>query len=188
VAVARIGLRPGDPVFVGPDGVDTNLLDFVRCKEFRSLARESKRNYATDIRLLLNFLSSRGVAWPEATEQDLSDFRDWRCEAPENPRRIGGTKWDREAAAFTKLFRWAKVSPLPVDVRRREDRAADAVSARVSWLTPRTWALWSDLGLRGHTASVRRRRSGSRGRSCGTRVSCSCCSAAGYGGRRAGRC
>jgi site-specific recombinase XerD len=153
-AVARIGLRPGDPVFVGPDGVvDVDLLDFVRCKEFRSLARESKRNYATDIRLLLDFLSSRGVAWPKATEQDLADFRDWRCEAPENPRRIGGTKWDREAAAFTKLFRWAKVSPLPVDVRRREDRAADAVSARVSWLTPRTWALWSDIGLRGHTAA-----------------------------------
>ncbi|MGW0828676.1 integrase [Streptomyces sp. NPDC002845] len=151
-AVARIGLKPGDPVFVRPDGmVDADLLDFVRSSTFRNMERESKRNYSTDMRLLLEFLSSRETEWRHATQQDLDDFRDWRCEAPENPERISGTKWDREAAAFTKLFRWGKVSPLPVDVSRREDRAADSVSSRVSWLTPRTWGLWSDIGLRGYT-------------------------------------
>jgi hypothetical protein len=61
-AVARIGLEPGDPVFVSPDfTVDPGLLDFVRSRDFRGLERETKRNYATDIRLLLTFLSSRGV-------------------------------------------------------------------------------------------------------------------------------
>ncbi|MET7899425.1 hypothetical protein [Streptomyces mirabilis] len=151
-AVARIGLRPGDPVFLRPDfTVDEDLLNYVRSKEFRNLERESKRNYATDTRLLLEFLSSRGVPWREATELDLADYRDWRCRAEENPVRIGGTKWNREAAAFTKLFRWAQAYPLPVDISRREDRAADSVGARVSWLTPRTWGLWSDIGLRGHT-------------------------------------
>ncbi|WP_435857429.1 site-specific integrase, partial [Streptomyces longwoodensis] len=151
-AVARIGLRPGDPVFVAPDGtVDRDLLDFVRSHAFRNLERETKRNYATDIRPLLTFLSSRRVPWRRATRQDLADYRHWRCRAAENPGRIGGTKWDREASAFTKLFRWAKVYPLPVDVSRREDRAADSVSSRVLWLTPRTWGLWSDIGLRGHT-------------------------------------
>lgn len=50
-AVARIGLQPGDPVFVAPDfTVDLDLLDFVRSKDFRSLEQETKRNYATDIR------------------------------------------------------------------------------------------------------------------------------------------
>lgn len=149
-AVAGIGLRPGDPVFVSPEfRVDSKLLDFVRSREFRRLERESRRNYATDIRLLLNFLSSRGARWWEASEQDLADFRDWRCRSPLNPRRVGGAKWNREAAAFTLLFKWAKVVPLPVDVGRREDRAADAVSTRVSWLTPRTWGLWTNIGLRG---------------------------------------
>lgn len=89
--------------------------------------------------------------WRQATRQDLVDYRHWRCRAQENPRRISGTKWNREPAAFTKLFRWAKVSPLPVDVVRRGDRAADSVSSRVLWLTLRTWGLWSDIGLRGHT-------------------------------------
>lgn len=73
--VARIGLRPGDPVFVAPDGtVDRDLLDFVRSVEFRDLERETKRNYATDIRPLLTFLSSRGVLWRQATRQDLAEF------------------------------------------------------------------------------------------------------------------
>ncbi|TQJ55999.1 integrase [Streptomyces sp. SLBN-115] len=151
-AVARIGLKPGDPVYIRPNGmVDRDFLDFVRSEVFRNLERESKRNYGTDYRPLLTFLSSRGLSWREATPQDLADYRHWRCDAPENPERIGGTKWNREAAAFTKLFRWGKVHPLPVDVSRSEDRAADSVSARVSWLTPRTWNLWLDIGLRGHT-------------------------------------
>ncbi|MGW3465993.1 integrase, partial [Streptomyces olivaceoviridis] len=65
-AVTGIGLQPGDPVFVSPDfKVDSDLLDFVLSKEFRNLERETKRNYATDIRLLLTFLSSRGVWWRE---------------------------------------------------------------------------------------------------------------------------
>lgn len=150
-AVTQVGLQPGDPVFLSPDFlVDQRLLDFVRSSEFRWLERETKRNYATDYRLLFNFLSSRGVPWWEATRQDLGDYRAGRCHASQNPQRIGGSKWDREAAAFTKLFRWARVTPLPVDVSRREDRAADSVSARVLWLTPRTWGLWQDIGLRGH--------------------------------------
>ncbi|MGQ7754418.1 site-specific integrase (plasmid) [Streptomyces sp. WC2508] len=88
-AAARIGLRPGDPVFVAPDGtVDRDLLDFVRSLAFRDLERETKRNYATDIRPLLTFLSSRGVPWRQATRQDLADYRHWRCRAPQNSRRI----------------------------------------------------------------------------------------------------
>lgn len=151
-AVARIGLRPGDPVYLRPDGmVDRDLLSFVRSEVFRNLERETKRNYGTDYRPLLNFLSARGLTWREATRQDLADYRHWRCDAPENAGRIGGSKWDREAAAFTKLFKWGKVFPLPVDVSRREDRAPDSVSSRVSWLTPRTWDLWLHIGLRGHT-------------------------------------
>lgn len=151
-AVARIGLKPGDPVLLDPKcRVDPDLLNYVRSVQFQKSKRESKRNYATDTRPLLTFLSARGVPWRMATQQDLHDYRHWRCDAPENPRRISGTKWDREAAAFTKLFKWGKVYPLPVDVSRPEDRAADSVSSRVSWLTPRTWGLWLDVGLRGHT-------------------------------------
>lgn len=138
-------------MFVAPDGtVDPGLLQFVLSGSFRFLERETKRNYATDIRPLLTFLSSRGVPWRRASRRDLADYRHWRCRAVENPQRVGGTKWNREVAAFTKLFRWAKVKPLPVDAGRSEDRAADSVSSNVLWLTPRKRGLWSDIGLRGH--------------------------------------
>src|SRR4051794_21557617 len=66
-AVERIGLMPGDPVFIAPDfTIDSDLLEFVLSKHFRFLARETKRNYATDIRILLTFLSSRGIDWRRA--------------------------------------------------------------------------------------------------------------------------
>ncbi|GGU15719.1 hypothetical protein GCM10010289_41920 [Streptomyces violascens] len=58
------------------------------------------------------------MLWREATEQDLADFRDRRCRALENPQRISGTKWNYDAAAFTKLFKQGKVYPLPVDISR----------------------------------------------------------------------
>ncbi|MEU2258437.1 hypothetical protein ABZ540_35315 [Nocardia xishanensis] len=149
-AVERVGLRPGDPVFVRPDFVvDEDLLEFVLSENFRGLLRETRRNYATDIRVLLSWLWRRGVPWRQATRADLRAYREFRCDSPANPHRIGGSKWDREAAAFTRLYRWAKVAPLPVDVGRREDRAAHARSSRISWLTPRTWGVWQDLGLRG---------------------------------------
>lgn len=149
-ALNRVGLRPGDPVFVRPDYVvDAELLDFVLSPEFRGLERESRRNYATDIRLLLSWLWRRGVPWRAATRADLRAYKEFRLDSPLNPQRIGGTKWNRDAAALTRLYKWAKVSPLPVDVGRRGDRAASARSSRVSWLTPRTWGLWQDPGLRG---------------------------------------
>ena len=76
-AVARVGLQPGDPAFVSPDHpVDLDLLNVVWSEDFRSLGGgETKRNCATDMRLLLTFLSSRGVGWRAAAEQDLAGCR-----------------------------------------------------------------------------------------------------------------
>lgn len=97
-ALDGVGLRPGDPVFVRPDFVvDTELLQFVLSPEFRGLERESRRNYATDIRLLLSWLWRRGVPWRSATSADLRAYKEFRLDSPLNPQRIGGTKWNRDA-------------------------------------------------------------------------------------------
>ncbi|NBE98121.1 hypothetical protein FE391_33680 [Nonomuraea sp. KC401] len=139
---------------------------YARDKEFRSCTAETRRNYATDIGLLLDFLWSRGRAWTEAREQDLEDFEHWRREAESIRRRIGGTKWDRELAAFMHLFKWAVKNKVmthnPVATKQvmgrygqlvtvPEARAKDARPSNVHWLTPRTWRRWIDIGLRGHT-------------------------------------
>jgi integrase len=161
-----VGVRAGDPVFLSPDyRVDPLLSLYAQSDPFRRCTAETRRNYATDIRLLLTFLWDRGKSWADAVERDLEDYEHWRRFARENPDRIGGAKWDRELAAFTSLYRWAAgnghVTRNPVamkQVRARNGdmvtapaaRAKDARRSDVHWLTPRTWRKWIDVGLRGH--------------------------------------
>ncbi len=160
------GVQAGDPIFLPPDyRVDPLLGLYVQSATFRKYTAETKRNYATDIALLLTFLWGRGRAWTDAAERDLEDYEHWRRFAPGNPDRIGGAKWDRELAAFASLYGWAvkngHVARSPVamkQVRGRNGgvvtapaaRAKDARTSNVHWLTPRTWRRWIDVGLRGH--------------------------------------
>lgn len=161
------GLAEGGAVFVGPDHrIDPLLCRFGQSSRFRGFEVETRRNYATDICLLLAFLSARGRYWTQARERDLEDFRSWRLSAPANPARVGASKWNRELAAFTALYTWAGrercVPANPVTMRRvsevygvTREVPAHLVRPAVSdmhWLTPRTWRLWSDIGLRGRTA------------------------------------
>ena len=161
-----VGVRAGDPVFLSPDyRVDSLLSLYAQPAPFRRCTAETRRNYATDIRLLLTFLWGRGKSRADAVERDLEDCEHWRRFAGGNPDRIGGAKRDRELAAFTSLYRWAAgnghVARNPVamkQVRARNGdvgtaaaaRAKDARRSDVHWLTPRTWRKWIDVGLRGH--------------------------------------
>ncbi|MFE6692194.1 hypothetical protein ACFVFQ_37785 [Streptomyces sp. NPDC057743] len=55
-----VGVRAGDPIFLAPDyRVDPLLSRYVQSQDFRRHEVETKRNYATDIALLLAFLWSR---------------------------------------------------------------------------------------------------------------------------------
>jgi hypothetical protein len=87
------GVQAGDPIFLSPDyGVDSLLGLYVQSAAFRKYTAETKRNYATDIALLLTFLWGRGRAWTDIAERDLEDYEHWRRFAPGNPDRIGGAK------------------------------------------------------------------------------------------------
>jgi len=160
------GVMAGDPIFLSPDHrVDPLLSLYAQSSRFRRYTAETRRNYATDIALLLTFLWGRGKAWTEAVQRDLEDYEHWRRFAAGNPDRVGGTKWNRELAAFTSLYGWAAAnryvtrSPVAMrQVRGRDGdvqtvaaaRAKDARPSNVHWLTPRTWRRWIDIGLRGH--------------------------------------
>jgi len=145
--------------------VDPLLGLYVQSARLRGYTAETRRNYATDIALLLAFLWSRGKGWADAAERDLEDYGHWRRFAPENPARVGGAKWDREVAAFTSLYGWAAkngyVARIPVAMKQVRGwsgdvvtvpavRAKDTRRSNVHWLTPRTWRRWIDVGLRGH--------------------------------------
>jgi hypothetical protein len=98
------GVRAGDAIFLSPDyGVDPLLGLYVQSAMFRRYTAETKRNYATDIALLLTFLWGRGRAWTDAVERDVEDYEHWRRFAPGNPDRIAGApngtgSWRRSPA------------------------------------------------------------------------------------------
>jgi site-specific recombinase XerD len=162
----RAGVRAGDPIFLSPDHrVDPLLSLYAQSAQFRRYTAETRRNYATDIALLLTFLWGRGKAWTDTVQRDLEDYEHWRRFAMENPDRVGGSKWDRELAAFTSLYGWAVrnsyVTRNPIAMKHVRTRNGDVVTApaarakdtrrsNVHWLTPRTWRRWIDVGLRGH--------------------------------------
>ena len=127
------GVQAGDPIFLSPDyGVDPLLGLYVQSATFRKYPAETKRNYATDIALLLTFLWGRGRAWTGAAERDLEDYEHWRRLAPGNPDRIGGAKWDRGLAAFASLYGWAAknghVTRNPVAMKQVRGRNGEVVT------------------------------------------------------------
>jgi integrase len=162
----QAGMLAGDPIFLSPDHrVDALLGAYGRSRAFRRYTAETKRNYATDISLFLTFLWSRGRGWQQALPSDVEDYEHWRRFAESNPARVGGSKWDRELAAFTGLYQWAVgervIGRSPVAMREVRGRygevltvavarAKDSRPSNVHWLTPRTWRRWIDTGLRGH--------------------------------------
>ncbi|MEU6904261.1 site-specific integrase [Streptomyces coeruleorubidus] len=167
---AATGIRPGDPILLAPDyRIDELLSLYTRSSPFRGYTKETKRNYITDLCLFLNFLWQRGKVWTQAVESDVDDFQFWRRTSPENPVRVGGNKWNRELAALMNLYTWATKpgneflprDPVPRHrvvgrhgqvVEMPDGKAKDARGSNVHWLTPRTFRLWVDVGLRGYGA------------------------------------
>jgi hypothetical protein len=75
----QVGVRAGDPVLLSPDyRVDPLLSLYVQSPVFRRYTAETRRNYVTDIALLLTFLWGRGRSWADAAERDLEDYEHWR--------------------------------------------------------------------------------------------------------------
>lgn len=162
----QVGIAPGDPIFLAPDyRVDRLLGTYGRSTKYRRYTEETRRNYATDVCLLLKFLWQRQTPWTVAVARDIEDYEHWRRFASDNPSRVGGSKWNRELAAIASLYHWAEregqVSRNPLVMRQVMGRngavivtpaakAKDARPTNVHWLTPRTWRLWIDVGLRGH--------------------------------------
>ncbi|MFD5134136.1 site-specific integrase [Streptomyces olindensis] len=173
------GTVVGDAVFLSPDyRVDPGLSRYTRSFAFRAHPFETRRNYATDLTLWLEFLWRRSKGWREATSRDLDDFEFWRRLAPQNPVRVGGSKWNRERAAITGLYRWAVREGLvrvsPTAGRQAAGRARDARPSNVHWLTPRTWKLWADIGPAAALPTAGRCMAGRAGWRTATRCLSSC--------------
>ncbi|MFH9568935.1 site-specific integrase [Streptomyces sp. NPDC017454] len=146
--------------------MDELLCLYLRTRRFRRYTAETKRNYATDICLFLNFLWARGHVWTQAVAEDVDDYEDWRRFASDNANRVSGAKWDRELTALAGLYTWAEGRELlpqnPVamkeilsrdgtTIRVPAGKAKDTKQSNVRWLTPRAWRRWVNVGMRGHS-------------------------------------
>ncbi|MFA4081350.1 site-specific integrase [Mycobacteroides salmoniphilum] len=163
------GVRDATPILLDPAArVDPRLARFLGRSRFALLALGTREAYVKDYRLFFTFLWRRGRYWDEASSDDIDDYEAWRRRAPENPQRIGGAKWARELAAFTLFYGWAvdkgHVVRNPVvfqTMRRRDGSTYDTAAnhpkdvrySNVKWVTPRTFRLWRDVGLRGYERS-----------------------------------
>ena len=164
-----LSIEAGTPILIDPAGrIDPRLAYFLRRSRFAFLAEETKHAYAKDYRLFFTFLYQREKCWDQTDHEDIDDYESWRRRSEDNPRRIGGSKWARELAAFKLLYGWAVAvghidrSPVLTHAMRRRDgtvmdvannRPKDVRASNVKWLTPRTFRLWRDIGLRGYTAA-----------------------------------
>jgi len=163
-----LGIDEGTPILIDPAcRVDPRLARFFRRSRFSFLAEGSRQSYVKDYRLFFTFLRRRGKYWDEADPDDLDDYEAWRRRSADNPRRIGGVKWARELAAFKLLYDWAitrghvERSPVAMHTIRKRDgttaevpanQPTDVRASNVKWVTPRTYRLWRDVGLRGYDA------------------------------------
>jgi site-specific recombinase XerD len=166
---ARLGVERGTPILIDPLArIDPRIARFLRRSRFAFRAEGTQVAYAKDYRLFFTFLWIRGKHWDEAEPADIDDYEAWRRRSEDNPRRIGGSKWARELAAFKLLYDWAvavgHVQRSPVltrtvrlvggdEVEVVNHRPKDVRSTNVKWLTPRTFRLWRDIGLRGYDAA-----------------------------------
>jgi site-specific recombinase XerD len=164
----RLGFQERQPILVSPDlRVDPRLSEFFRRSRFSVRATGTQESYVRDYRLLFTYLWRQGRNWDQATAEDLADFEHWRRRDRNNPRRVGGAKWQRELAAFRSLYEWAAAcgyipaSPVLLRTIRLPDgsgvqtpelAAGEVRASNVKWLTPRAFALWTRVGLLGYGA------------------------------------
>lgn len=149
----QVGVRAGDPIFLSPDyRVDRLLSLYGQSLTFRRYTPRTRRNYATNICLLLTFLSRRDISWASAVAKDIEDYKHWRRNAETNECLVGGARWDEELAAFASLYRWAAEerhiagNPVIQETTARDGTgsvspaamAEDTRRNNVRWLTPRT--------------------------------------------------
>lgn len=164
----KLGIERRTPILIDPQaGIDPRIAEFFRRSRFAWLAEGSKESYAKDYRLFFTFLWKRGKRWDDADSDDIDDYEAWRRRSEDNPSRISGAKWARELAAFKLFYGWMAAkkhipsSPVLTHTVRTRDgetvevadnQPKDVRASHVKWLTPRTFRVWRDIGLRGYKA------------------------------------
>lgn len=162
---SALHIRPGAPILLRPDGsADLDILNYLTNPSFRRLSSGSQLGYAQNLRVHFSYLAAQGVDWRDATADDLEEYSVWRREDERNPRRVAAAAFARELTAVRRFYEWQErrgtISRSPVEVRAVQ-RGRDVVEVallqpssrgamRMTWMTPRAFRQWVDVGLGGY--------------------------------------
>ncbi len=151
-------IAPRTPILVRPDGnLDFRVSEYLtRCLNFRGLAPTSQETYAKEMRSWFGFLAASGdIEWDEATQESFLTYRTWRLFTAKNEGRVTPATFKKSIPALKMFYDWAvskayiEASPIP-EGRLPGTSGAIPKNARESrnrWITPRTYAMWRNVGL-----------------------------------------
>ncbi len=162
------GVRPGQWILVRvADRPDPEVSAFCNSLSFQQRAEGTQLAYLRDLKVFFDFLRIRGKTWRDAATADVEDYEFWRRRDPDNPRRVSGSKFNRELAALNLFYafqvRRGSVKFSPVRLHRVTGRDGNLVAvpalrskrkqpSRVNWLTPAAYRKWNLVGLGGYNA------------------------------------
>ena len=151
-------VAPRTPILVRPDGdLDYRVSEYLtRCLTFRSLAATSQETYAQEMRSWFGFLAATGdIEWDEATTDSFLAYRTWRLYTAANEGQVSPATFKKSVPALKMFYDWAvgkgyvETSPIPEGSLPRSAGAVpkNAKEQRNKWITPRTYAMWRNVGL-----------------------------------------
>lgn len=174
----RFGIPLGTPFLLAPDmSYDVELNEFFYSTDMLGSRPLTRLGYARDLKGFFDFLSHsrNSTNWRDASSEDLRAYATWRRDDLKGPR-VSPDTWNRAVSALDRFYKWAAreghVAQSPLEQRavrvgawsRRGQRHAGTGTtaaayshagrkSAVSWLPPRSYRLWRDVGIRGYAAS-----------------------------------
>lgn len=159
----KVRVRPGTPILLDPEGcVDQTTVAYFNSLSF-SPKKHTRESAASDSKLWMGFLHGRGKSLRDATEADLEDYALLRLGFEDDLLGVAGRTWNRQLSSLDRLHTWmvdhgyAEVAPIARTVRTLLDGSAYSsinVSAKdhgsnpVKWMSPGSYKVWRDCGLR----------------------------------------
>ena len=160
----------GRPFYVNNDGILHPALNrFFASARMRNLSGGTNKKYAHALSTWVNFLGQQGMAWDDAGEEEILQYKFWRMTDTRNSRPVTGSTWSGDLAALAVFYDWSarhlggpKIALSQPDPRvsswiqpqprfAPSYRPATVRTSDVKWLSPGAFRLWRDLGIHGMT-------------------------------------
>ncbi len=152
------GVPAGVKFLMSPDfSIDPRLACWIKGLLSRNLRIGTINEYVKAVRLWVNHLHQRGINWMDATADDVIDYSLLRTAPNDGSRPISQNTWTAQSTGISSLYDcaliygWVSMNPMLA----RRSRGQRNIGFRnldstqdVRWLSPKTYELFRDVGIR----------------------------------------